>query len=344
MPRMRTWSCVLLALFSGCIVPRSMVVGQMAAPIGRGAADVGVFTGINYASQTNPAFQGQDGTGNAITNTQRTAGFTAPNFEANLQYGFNENVGLNVHASSAGIQPGVKITVNRSKVAHFAILPQVAVGYGSLAGANLVAGADGVQQETSPTTGTSFTFLGGLKLLVSHQSGFYAGVGYDFLFNRQYNKATIGSAGSVTSTENVTSTTGHQISAAVGFDIALGMVHLRPEVAFAVYPGIGQTLTSRVGEMTNSVSATGGFGFAVLPGFTISVASPRRELTTAEEEEEEERKQEEKRKKRRSGDDDEEEGDDEEEARPSPRKRKASDDEDEEKPKRRSPPREDDED
>ena len=148
----------------------------------------------------------------------------------------------------------------------------------------------------------------------------------------------------MTSTENVTSTTGHQISAAVGFDIALGMVHLRPEVAFAVYPGIGQTLTSRVGEMTNSVSATGGFGFAVLPGFTISVASPRRELTTAEEEEEEERKQEEKRKKRRSGDDEEEEGDDEEEARPSPRKRKASDDEDEEKPKRRSPPREDDED
>jgi hypothetical protein len=56
----------------------------------------------------------------------------------------------------------------------------------------------------------------------------------------------------------------------VGFDIALGMVHLRPELAFAVYPGIGQTLTSRVGEMTNSVSATGGFGFAVLPGFTIT--------------------------------------------------------------------------
>lgn len=342
MPRMRTWSCVLLALFSGCIVPRSMVVGQMAAPVGRGAAEVGVFTGVSYASQTNPAFQGQDSTGNAITTAERTAGFTIPNFEANLQYGFNENVGLNVHASSAGIQPGVKLTVNRSKVAHFAIMPQVAVGYGSVAGVGLVAGSDGVQQETTPTTKTSFTFLGGLKLLVSHKSGFYAGVGYDFLFNRQYNK--VGQSATTSSTESATSTVGHQISAAVGMDIALGMVHLRPEVAFAVYPGIGQTVSSRVGETTNSISAGGGFGFAVLPGFTLSVSSPRREMTAAEEEEEEERQQEEKRKKRRGGEEeDEDEGDDDEE-KPSTRKRKAADDDEEDKPKRRSPPREDDED
>lgn len=350
MPRMRTWSCVVLALCSGCIVPRSMVVGQMAAPVGRGATDVGVFTGVSYASQTNPAFESVNSTNDPITVQERTAGFAAPNFEANLQYGFNENVGLNVHASSAGIQPGVKFTVNNSKVANFAILPEVAVGYGSTRGLNLVAGADGLQQEMNPATKTSFTFLGGLKALVSHKSGFYAGVSYDFMFNRQYSSAAVGTANTTDQTEAVTSTIAHQIAVGIGIDITLGMVHLRPEVDVAFYPGISQTKQARVGaDFSSPLTAGGGFGFAIMPGFTISVASPRRELTAEEEEEEAEAARQEKLKKRRAGEDDDEDDDDEESAPSNTRgkKRRSVDDEDDEGPKKktkRKPVSDDDED
>ncbi|MFO0596190.1 MAG: hypothetical protein U0228_12820 [Myxococcaceae bacterium] len=332
-------SCVAVLSGSGCLVPRSMVVGQMAGPVGRGATDVGVFTGVQYASQTNPPFQSQNGIGDPITTQERSAGFGLPAFEANLQYGFNDNVGLNVHASPAGIQPGVKLTVNRSKTAHFAILPQVAFGYGSIANSVFVAGADGVQVETSPTSKTSFSFLGGLKLLVSHKSGFFAGVGYDFLFNRQYSAAIVGSSNVTDKAENITSTIGHQISVGIGMDIALGWVHLRPEICAAVTPGIAQTKSGRVGAMEiPSVTGTGGFGFAIFPGFTLAVASPQREMTAEEEEEEENRIKEEKRRKaRRNGgqqEDDEDDDDDEDGKKPTLKKKKNLDDDEEDGPKR----------
>ena len=116
MPRMRTWLCCVLALASGCIVPRSMTLGQLAAPVGRGATEVGVATGFIYASQTNPQFDGQDGIGDPIKTNDRTNGFTIPAFEANLNTGFNDHVAFNVHASSAGLQPGLKLTLNKSKI------------------------------------------------------------------------------------------------------------------------------------------------------------------------------------------------------------------------------------
>lgn len=359
MPRMRISALCALALMSGCIVPRSMITGQMAAPVGRGATDVGVFTGVQYGSQTNPGFVGQDAIGDPITTAQRSSGFSLPAFEANLQYGFNDHVGLNVHASSAGIQPGVKLTVNKSKVAHFALLPQVAFGYGSTGSTSLVSGADGVQREQSPSSSTSFTFLGGLKLLVSAKfnktAAFFAGAGYDFIFNRNFNAALLGSGSVTDSSSTINSTIGHQISVSVGFDIALGWVHLRPEVAFGVYPGISQSKTVNNPPDSTTVAATGGFGWAIFPGFTLSVQSPQRELTAEEEEEEAERAKEEARKKRRrTGEEDEDEDEDEdgnrddEDERPKSKlkkKRQLDDDEEEDNArKKRRPIDADDED
>lgn len=345
MPRMRTWLCCVLALASGCIVPRSMTLGQMAAPVGRGATEVGVYTGVLYASQTNPTFDARDAIGDPIKTTERTNGFSIPAFEANLQTGFNEHVALNVHASSAGLQPGLKLTVNKSKVAHFALMPEVAFGYSSLGGSVFTAGADGVQVEGSPSSKTSFTFLGGLKALFSHRSGFYAGVGYDFIFNRNYNASVLGGGNVSDKQEVINSTTGHQISASIGMDIAFGMLHLRPEVAFAVYPGIGQSRTVNVAPDSTTVGASGGFGWAIFPGFTLAIATPRRELTAEEEEEEAQQQKAEKRKRRMKGeeeDDDDDEGDDEEqEKRPKLKKKPLDDDEDEDRPKAKRRQRDD---
>ncbi|MDP2270967.1 MAG: hypothetical protein Q8N23_20020 [Archangium sp.] len=328
---MRTWLCCVLALASGCIVPRSMTMGQMAAPVGRGATDVGVHTGFIYASQTNPQFPGQDGIGDPIKTNERTAGFTIPAFEANINTGFNEHVALNVHASSAGLQPGLKLTLNKSKVAHVALMPQVAFGYASLGASTFVAGEDGVLVETAPRSQTSFTFLGGLKFLFSHRSGFYAGVGYDFIFNRNYNAAIVGATGVTEKSEIINTTTGHQIAASVGLDITLGMVHLRPEIAFAVTPGIAQSITRRQGTDDITVGPqSGGGGWAIFPGFTIAIVTPRRELTAQEEEEEEEAAIEAKKKKKRGGDEEEEEDDEDEPKRPAGRKKPRLDDDEEE--------------
>ncbi|MFT3708208.1 MAG: hypothetical protein QM817_11195 [Archangium sp.] len=349
---MRIWLCSVLALLSGCIVPRSMVTGQMAAPVGRGATDIGVYTGVQYAQQTNPAYIGQDAvTGDPNSIALRSTGFSMPAFEANLQYGFNDHVGLNVHASSAGIQPGVKLTVNKSKVAHFALLPQVAFGYASTGSTSLVAGPDGVQVPTSPTSGTSFTFLGGLKLLVSAKfnktAAFFAGAGYDFIFNRNFNSQLLGTGNSTDAASTINSTTAHQISVSVGIDIALGWVHLRPEVALGFYPGIAQSRTVNNPPDSNTVAATGGFGWAIFPGFTLAVQTPQRELTAEEEEEEAENAKEEARKKRKKNGEDDDEDDDEdgnrddEDERPKSKlkkKRQLDDDEEEDNAKKKRRP------
>ena len=319
-----------------------MTMGQMAAPVGRGATDVGVHTGFIYASQTNPQFPGQDGIGDPIKTNERTAGFTIPAFEANINTGFNEHVALNVHASSAGLQPGLKLTLNKSKVAHVALMPQVAFGYASLGASTFVAGEDGVLVETAPRSQTSFTFLGGLKFLFSHRSGFYAGVGYDFIFNRNYNAAVVGATNVTDKSEIIYSTTGHQISASVGLDIKLGWVHLRPEVAFAVTPGIAQSLTRRLGTDETTVGASGGGGWALMPGFTIAIQTPRRELTDEEEQEEAENAKEEKRKAQKRGDveeDDDEDDEDESPKRPAGKKKaKLDDDEEEENARKKRRP------
>jgi hypothetical protein len=332
MSRMRTWLCCgcVLALSAGCIVPRSMTLGQLAAPVGRGATDVGVYTGFVYASQTNPQFDGRNSINDPIKTNDRTNGFTIPAFEANLSTGFSDHVGLNVHASSAGLQPGLKLTLNRSKVAWVALMPEVAFGYASLGASTFTAGSDGVLVEGSPRSQTSFTFLAGLKLLFSHRSGFFAGVGYDFIFNRNYNAAIVGGGGVTDKTEIIYSTTGHQIAASIGIDITMGWLHLRPEVAFGVTPGIGQSVTRRIAPDETTAVSSGGGGWSIFPGFTMAIVTPKKQLTEAEQEEEAEAEQAAK-KKKKGGDEAEEDEDEDEDAPRAPKgKKKAKLDDDDE--------------
>lgn len=313
---MRSGLSIVWLLLVGCVAPRSMTLGMMAAPVGRGA-EVGVFSGVGYSVQTNPVVP------SGAQNTQsQSRTFALPAFEANVQKGFNDRFALNVHVSPAGIQPGLKWTVNRSRVAHFAILPAVAFGYGSVANSDYVAQATGAQTEVNPRATTSFTFLGGLKLLVSHRSGFYAGAGYDFVFNRSNSS----SAPSVNAdrTDLITQTTTHQIMAAVGFSIALGLVSLRPEIAFAVNPTLSQTVSSRVGaNVTGDQTLTGGFGWAILPGFSIAVRTPPEKVEDEGDEEDE----------RREAKDDEDE--DEKPKKKGPARKKTGDEDDDERPRRR---------
>lgn len=217
-----------------------------------------------------------------------------------------------------------------------ALLPAVGVGYSSVLSSNYVAGVDGQQVEGPRTATTSFTFVAGLKLLFSHRSGFYAGVGYDLLLHN----AVASTANSATTDrqETRTFTLEHQLMAALGIDIAFGLVHLRPEIAFAVMPGISQTLTSVTGTTPSSVTNGGGFGWALFPGFSLAVATPVKPKSEAEEEEEDRPK--------RDAEGEDESSDENENpkikararrnaAEGEPRKRGHDDDEDDEKPQRR---------
>lgn len=328
MPRMRIWVCILAVASMGCLVPRSLVYGQMASPIGRGATEVGVFTGVQYAAQNNPPYDTQDVDGNNVRNQLVATGFSMPAFEANLQYGFSDHVGLNVHLSPAGLQPGLKWTINKSKVAHVALLPAVAFGYGSAYSEVAFAGVDGVLKKRDPRQTTSFTFLSGLKLIASHRSGVYGGVGYDFIFNRSLERTIVGTGNVQDEVSTLTQSGTHTITAAVGLDITLGLVHLKPEIAFAISPMIANTVTSRVPPNETTLSASGGFAWAIFPGFTLSVASPARPKT--EEEVEEEAEEEAKAKRRRGGEEEEEDDDEDETPRQSGKKKRQLDDDEEE--------------
>lgn len=309
-------SLVFPLLLVGCVTPRSMTLGMMAAPVGRGATEVGVFTGVGYSAQTGPIVTTPTVGGEMVNTQTQNRAFSIPAFEANVQRGFSDKLALNVHLSPAGLQPGLKWTVNRSKVAHFAILPSVAFGYGSVGTSDFVAQSTGAQQEVNPRATTSFTFLGGLKLLVSHQSGFYAGAGYDFVFNRSNSSSAPNPQSD--RTELITQTTTHQIMAAVGFSVALGPVSLRPEIAVAVNPTLSQTINSRVGaNSTGDQSLTGGFAWAILPGFSIAAAT--QPVKAAAEEDDEERPA--------KRDDDDEDDDEQPKKRGPARKKTADDDE-----------------
>ncbi len=275
----------LMITSAACMTPRSFTFQQMAAPAGRGVTEAGVFAGAGYALQTNPPVTTGSGASAVVTQTQ-TRGLIAPGVEANVQHGFTEHVGLNLHASAAGIQPGLKFTLNKSKVAHFAISPAFAIGYGSVASTTYQSTAAGGVSEVNPGTTTSFSFLAGLKLLFSHRSGFYVGAGYDLLLHRLVTSTAPNTMADRTDVLSVT--LAHQISAGIGFDVALGngRVHLRPEVSAAVYPAISQSAYRQAGSTAGDSFSSGGFGWAILPGAGLYVVSDVRKVEAEEDEDE----------------------------------------------------------
>ncbi|MBL8955836.1 MAG: hypothetical protein JNK82_33995, partial [Myxococcaceae bacterium] len=256
---MRTVIVVVALTSAACLTPRSMMLGQMAGPIGKGAAEIGVATGIGYSQQATTV----PGTTN---NTTGARVWTIPAVEGNAHFGLNDHVGINAHFSPAGVQPGLKITVNKSRRAHFAIMPQLAMGYVHVRSAAYATGNTGSTNESDATSTSMFTFMAGLRLMVSHVSGFYCGVGGDFIATRAISTPTVNNA--LPSTIN--NTLQLAIAANVGFSISLGWVRIRPEIAFAVQPWLQ---SGRNFEDT-ALSGSGGFGWALLPGFSLVAATP----------------------------------------------------------------------
>ncbi len=270
---MRLLPVVLLSA-SACLTPRSMMLGQMAGPVGRGAAEVGVAAGIGYAQQATP-------TPGASNDVRGARTWTIPAVEGNAQFGLNDHLGINAHFSSAGIQPGLKITFNKSRRAHFALMPQVAVGYAHVRQAVYSTSSTGVTTESDPHAYSMFTFMFGLRAMISHASGFYCGFGGDFIATRFIDSPVISNR--VTSTIN--NTLQVAIAANVGFSINIGWVRIRPEIAFAIQPWVqsGANVDDLPGAQGN-----GGFGWALMPGFSLVAATPS--VTRDEGAEEDERK------------------------------------------------------
>jgi hypothetical protein len=266
---------VLLSLpLSACLTPRSMTYATTAASIGEGATDVSVVSGFGYQYQANAPIASRDATNDIVTTQTVSRGFALPTFEANVQHGLTKQLALNLHGSTAGLQPGLKWTLTTSKKFAFALLPAIAFGYGSVAGSTFTTGSDGRPVESSPTTNTSFTFLAGLKAIFSHQSGFYIGVGYDLLVNRSLNSVIVVGPTSSDQTNTLTVAINQNIGGAVGFEFRLGPVRLRPELALQFTPVIASTVSTRVANMETSTAQPGGFGWAIVPGLSVGVASP----------------------------------------------------------------------
>ena len=149
-------------------------------------------------------------------------------------------------------------------------MPSVALGYASYGQSTFLAGEDGVQRETVPGTRTIFTLMAGLKFLVSHHSGFYAGVGYDFIYTRSATVSTAGTGSAAVETQSLDTTGQHQIAINIGFSFHVGWLRFRPEIAFAAQPSI----TTGHADKDNSYGAYGGYGFVIMPLLSVAAETP----------------------------------------------------------------------
>ncbi len=274
---------VALASF-GCLAPRSMLLMGTAAPLGTGVLDLSVGTGVGIGSQLNPPGPTTTNTqGEPETPQQRAVGLALPYAEANLHYGVNRRIGLNFHLSPAGIQPGAKFTLTRSKVVFFSIMPSLAFGYGSAQVTNTITGQDGRAVPTVDTTSTNFSFLTGLKFIFSHVSGFFLAAGVDYQFQRWFT----GIPGTMTTDLFRSTVSMHSANFAfnTGLEFGVGeqkLIRLRPELAFSVAPFAGFEL-SQIGSNTNNIPRANGLSWAIVPALSISIVTPRsKEVEEAE--------------------------------------------------------------
>jgi len=273
---------VLLALLNGCVTQRSLSFSQLAAPVGSQGADVAVTTGVMYSEQTAPPSPGTDNAGNPTMSQVHSSAVAAPWIEANAQYGFTRQIAMNVHVSPAGIQPGLKWTLNRSLVAHIAVLPEIGVGYAQHNTSTFVSDQTGAQVENNPGYVTDLLFQAGLKVLFSHRSGFYGGIGYDFLTTRSLSVQNTGTPNTTQQVRTLTISYQHQLAVGVGFSAQLGMISFRPEVAFAIVPAISGSQNVAQGTGATLVNAGGGFAWAILPSFAFALTTPANEKAELE--------------------------------------------------------------
>jgi hypothetical protein len=243
----------VVALSAGCIVPRSAGYGYTAAPLGMGGADVGLALGGVYQQESSTNTQ------NNSTGSVRQ--LQIPSFEANAQLGITDQVGVNLHASQAGIQPGVKITVLRDPVV-LSVIPQIGGGFVTNGGSTTV-NVGGMTTTVESNGATSFTFLGGLHAVASLPMGVYVGLGYDFQYVSQASK----DAQSGTTTNAYQQA--HNVGGAVGYELRIGSIALRPELAVPFTP-LGKNQTN---NGTVTADAPDSSGLFLFPNITIAAVS-----------------------------------------------------------------------
>jgi hypothetical protein len=166
--------------------------------------------------------------------------------EANVLYGLGGGAALALHAGPLGVQPGFKYTLSHGDF-DVAVLAEAALNFIALQGSSNLA-----------QPGNEFTLLVGGKALLSNRSGWYAGLGYGFQ-GTWFNGNGIPMA--------------HNVTAAVGVDIALGKLRLRPELA-----GMLTTAGTFFGVRAIGADLRGGPiptpQWIVLPSLTLAVANP----------------------------------------------------------------------
>jgi len=223
-----------------------MLIGHSALLPGPGQVDVGIGMGFGYERSTTSA-------DNASSSDSGTL-LSLPAFEGNILWGLGEQIGLNLHVSEAGIQPGVQIQLLKGPVS-LAVLPEIAFGYMS---------GSGGSSSSADTSGLhQFDILAGAKVLLSHESGVYGGVGYDFQYLSV--KSTDSSSDSSDSTETASI---HNVTLGLGFATTVGNTSLRPELAFLFYPGYKPSSGS-------TTSTTSQSGWVLMPTITIAATTDK---------------------------------------------------------------------
>lgn len=300
---MRHVSLPCLLLLSGCItVPRPAVLGMTASPLGAGRTEVGLSGGVAVLSETEPP-QTTSLLGITVSDWT-TRGGVSPQAEANVHHGLSDWLGLNLHVSQAGIQPGLKITL-LERVVTLALMPEV--GFGLLAGqtgATQFVGSS--RTDAAPLSELRWLLVAGGRFLLSHpNTGVYFGVGYQFQLAGQNLSQKDGTRELLSQS---TTHTLHNVQAAFGWEVRSGNLRIRPEFAAVITPEWSTSLSSGGTQALRS----GGNGFLLLPNVTfaaVSDAPPR----TVDDEEPPRRgngKRDRERERRRSGDADEDDLDD----------------------------------
>jgi hypothetical protein len=226
-------------LGTGCVGMHSIATGHPASLPGPGRGEVALSPGLTYERISST------GGSNPVTTL---LGF--PTLEGNVSYGLGESVGLNLHLSTGGFQPGIHVVLVNGPLC-LAVLPEVAFAYGRE--------TDSTSSPSSESTWDGIGFLAGTKVLVSHASGIYASAGYDY----QYTKFTSHS-GADSSPGSSSSQKVHNITAGLGYTIHAASISIRPEIAFLYAP----SATTSASDTSSTVKSS---GWAIMP--TLSFAA-----------------------------------------------------------------------
>lgn len=239
---------VTVVVGTGCFViplrPRSVGVHQSATPLARQELEVILSAGVAYASDFDPSnVPSAPGT--------RSSTFSVPAMEGNVTYGLTDTVAINVRGTLAGIQPGAKVSLIHGTL-NLAVLPEF--GFGYLSG-TVNDGGSGIQ--------SAFTLLVGGKLLVSHSSGVYGALGYDF------QHIGLALATGVTPSAGGSRIDAHNLAFVLGYALEFSQFELRPEIAFMYVPAKSYGLDAPTGNFAWG----GGSGWVLFPNVALAVRS-----------------------------------------------------------------------